>query len=281
MLAVGLIITALLAFIVILQRNAEFRQNEILYTKTLSQNPEAYPIRFNWAIFLRQEKGDFEAAKQEFETILQQNPNWSDAGMVYIHLGDYYRDITKDTQKALEYYEKSQITSGTIWKAHFAYDRIGGILAAQGEYLKAVPYFCQAVNIYSEAEGSQGRLSRALSLIPPQYEENSAQLYRDVTQEAFLKSEQEKIRYTRKSCDTESCSYIFSVRLEGDSEIILPSLIMASTEQREIAEIQGSAFNPLTSEVMLRIDSSFEGKPLTFIFPTCEGVYYESTAKAL
>jgi len=199
--------------------------------------------------------------------------------MVYIHLGDYYRDITTDTQKALEYYEKSRVTSGNIWKANFAYDRIGGIFAAKEQYLRAIPYFCQAVQIYPEAEGSQGRLNTALSLIPAQYEGRFPQLYEDLTKEAFIKSEQEQIRYTRKSCDTESCSYIFSVGFEGDAEVILPSLIMASAGQGDIAEIRGSAFNPPTSEAMLRIDSSFESKHLTFLFPTCEGIYYEATAQ--
>jgi len=266
------------SFGIIQERNQDFKGNETLYQKTLSQNPRAYPIRFNWAVYLRNEKGDFEAAKREFEILLSQNPSWGDAGMVYLHLGDYYRDAKQDIAHALEYYEKSAIASGNIWKAYFAYDRIGGIFAAQEQYLKALPYFCKAVQIYPEAQDVNARFDRTVSLVTSTYEDKPSALPVGV-KEAFRKTELERVRYGTTRCDEKNCSHVFSLRLEGKSEIILPFLIMAAADSGKIVEITNSAFNPNTSEVMLQTDASWQEEKLTFTFPTCDGIYYEVSSK--
>lgn len=278
LLALALCAAALASFAIVQERNKDFRNNEALYLKTLSQNPRAYPIRFNWAVYLRSEQGDFEAAKQEFETLVRQNPNWGDTGMVYLHLGDYYRDAKQDSARALAYYEKSAAASGNIWKAHFAYDRIGGLFAAQEEYLKALPYFCKAVQIYPEARDAGARFDRTVSLVTSAYEDEPSAFLEDV-KEAFGKAEREGVRYGRTRCDGKSCSHFFSLRLEQESEIILPFLIAAVDDSGKRVEITNSAFNPATAEAMLQTDASWQDTKLAFMFPTCEGMYYEATTK--
>ena len=89
-------IFVIVSLVVTFQRNADWKNDESIYVDTLAKNESAYPIRFNWAVFLRNQKQDFEGARVEFETILEQNPDWRDTTMVLLHLGDYYRDVEFD-----------------------------------------------------------------------------------------------------------------------------------------------------------------------------------------
>jgi len=258
------------------QRNLIWEKNEKIYTETLIQNPEATPIRFNYAVLLRNEKQDFEAAKEELEEIIRRKPSWGDISMVYLHLGDYYRE-KEEEEKALEYYHKSATTSED-WKTHFAYNRLGVFYAQKEEYLKALIFFCQAIQSNPESQESRTNFDRAVSIINFNYEEEPELLYNEiVNKKTFIKSSEEKIKFQNKLCQENLCAFMFLPGFE-EYEVVLPFLIVASTPQNKVVKIENQAFNPQTGQVILEVDSQYQDQTITFIFPTCEGIYYEAVA---
>lgn len=261
---------------IIYNRNLIWKENEKIYTETLIQNPEATPIRFNYAVLLRNEKQDFEKAKEQLEEIVRRKPNWGDISMVYLHLGDYYQDKGQEEQ-ALEYYHKSA-TASEDWKTHFAFNRLGVFYAKKEEYLKALIYFCQAVQSNPESQESRTNFDRAVSIISFNYEEDPDLLYNEiVNKKTFIKSSEEKIKFKNKICQEDLCAFMFLPGFE-EYEVVLPLLILAFTHQNEAVKIENQAFNPKTGEVILEIDSKYKDESLNFIFPTCEGIYYQAPA---
>jgi len=283
---IGLLLIAMLSSLFIVwDRNQDWKNNETFFETTLSQNPDAHSLRFNLSVARRQE-GDSDASKQELEYIEGRNPKsgerpWDGMIMVYLHLGDYYRDRGENIPRAFEYYQKSITVAHAWdgdWKGHFAYNRIGSLFAANEEYLGALPYFCQGVQLFPESETSQENFERILATINEKYQEDPAALYNDlISEKGFLPSEEERIQYVRRACDEDRCSFFFSFQ-SAQSQIIIPFLIFAATEQGEVVELQGSAYNPILSEAALHTDLSYADTPLVFIFPTCDGVYYETSA---
>ena len=272
-----LVLFVAVSFFVVYGRNNDWKNDETLYTATLAVNERAYPIRFNWAVFLRNEKKDFEAAKSEFETILAQNPAWRDNSLVYLHLGDYARDIEGNEERAAALYMKS-IEVAVDWKAAFAYDRLGSMYAAREEYLNAVPYFCQATQLGGpHTQSNEERLGRAIDLVAKHYEQYSDELYGDVTSASvFQKSEHAGVRYNRTTCEKQSCSLFFFLD-GGNEEIIFPFLIAGVAENGKPVTIENMARSPQGDQAMLEIDAHYEKENITFIFPTCEGKFYETS----
>ena len=271
-----LIFAAAVSWWAVFNRNHAWNNNEVFDAATLAVNPDATPIRFNYAVLLRMEKNDFEKAKEQFEEIIRRNPNWADNSMVYMHLGDYYQQKGED-EKALEYYYKSA-TASDDWKTHFGYNRIGAFWATKGDYIKALVNFCQALQVNPDSKEVKANFDRAAFLLDERYKKEPGQLYGDVVNGgAFAKSPAEKIKFISQFCDEEYCGYVFMPRVEG-YEVVLPLLIAASGEKNEPVELKGSSFNPELNQVLFRVGPKFKGKTLTFVFPTCAGVYYEAVA---
>lgn len=271
-----LCVLGIASFAIAQERNAQWKDDETLYLATLAVNERSYPIRFNWAVYLRNEKNDFEAAKKEFETILAQNPTWRDNSLVYLHLGDWARDVEKNEEHAIALYEKS-VEVAQDWKASFAYDRLGSLHAARDEFLNAVPYFCRATQLGGpHTQSNEERLGRAIDLSVQRYEKNLAELYGDVTNNSvFQKSERQGVRYNRTTCQEDSCSLFFFLD-GGNEEIILPLLIAGIMDSGKPVTIDNMARSPQGDQAMLEVDARYKDEQLTFIFPTCGGAYYEA-----
>ena len=76
------------------------------------------------------------------------------------------------------------------------------------------------------------------------------------------------------------CSFVFSSEIRG-GEILLPFLILASTSKNEIirAGEEGRLFDPEKGLIVVKLAAEYKDRPLTFIFPTCQGIYYEALAE--
>ena len=270
-----LIIALIISVNSVLRRSQYWHDNEKMYTKTLSQNPDATPIRFNYAVLLRNEKRDFAAAKAQFEEIIRRKPNWGDMPLIYLHLGDYYQEVGNE-QKALEYYHQS-VSFSDDWKTNFAYDRLGVFYAKKENYLMALIYFCQAVQINPDSKDNQAHFNQVISLIDFNYGSNPTRLYQEISEgKSFSRSAKEGIQFVDKVCQERTCSFLFSPRFEAN-EVILPFLIVAANEKKEGIKIENPVFNPQINQVIINLDGRYEKDIITFVFPTCEGVYYEAS----
>jgi len=267
------IIGGIFWYTIYFDRNSIWSSNEVLYTRTLAQNPDATPIRFNYAVLLRNDKQDFEAAKIQLEGIVKRKPNWADISMVYLHLGDYYRDRGEE-ENALEYYHKSA-TASDDWKTHFGWNRLGVFYAKKEDYVSAIRYFCQALQANPESQESQANFNRAVELSSKAYENDQTLLYKKISEnKTFIKSDKEKIRFKEESCQEEKCVFFFTPGFES-SEIILPSLISVGDQKQNGVKIENSGFDNQTGLINIVVDSKYKDETLTFLFPTCDGIYYE------
>jgi len=278
-------VAAVLSIVMVWDRNKDWKDNETFFTRTLAVNPEAHSLRYNLSVVYRQ-KGDYEASRRELEIVENYNPRldgrpWDGMSLVYYYLGNYYLDIQDNKDRAREYYMKSITASnerGGDWKGHFAYNRMGDMLVAEQKYVAAVPYYCSAVQVYGESESTQQNFDRIIATVATVYEGKSDQKYEEFLDgDAFLKAEGQGPEFVSKNCSEESCSFVFSLQ-SSQFQIVLPFLIMAATENGEVVEIIGSAYNPGTSEAVLQVAPLYENKEISFVFPTCEGIYYDVKA---
>jgi len=277
-----LALVTLISIGMVWDRNKDWKDNETFFTRTLATNPEAHSLRYNLAVVYRQ-KGDHESSRKELEIIEKYNPRlddrpWDGMTLVYYYLGNYYLDIQDDQDQAREYYVKSITAAakwGRDWKGHFAYNRMGDILVTEDKYVSAALQYCRAVQLYGESESTQQNFEDIIATIAAAYEGKSAQKYDELVDgDAFRKAEGRGPQYVSRVCNEESCSFVFSLQ-SSQTQAVLPFLIMAATPNGEVAEITGSSYNPNTSEAVFQIDPIYENKELLFVFPTCEGLYYE------
>jgi len=266
----------LISFVVVVRQNTVWRDNEALYPKTLAINPMAHSVRFNYGVLLRNEKNDFKGAKREFEEILKLDDTWFDNTLIYVHLGDYYRDVRGDEEKAIEFYQKSVESAASTERSYLGYGRMGALHAINENYIEALPYFCKAFQANPDTESTQGNFNRVSGILADLAEEDPEQLKDDfVKSDTFEKSEVDRIEYRETSCNEENCMFSFFLKLEGVAETILPFLILAEDRQGNFVELTNRDFNSQTSEALLETSADYEDKVLTFFFPTCEGIYYE------
>jgi len=260
---------------VIYPRNKIFQSDETLYKATLVLNPKAHAIRRNFAAELMA-AGEYEKAKPELEKIIQIAPDWWEIDKVYNQLGDYYRMIG-DFYKTVEYYEKAIEVSG-YWN-YKPYNNLGALYMEKEEYLKALTYLCKAIQLGPDAPEVNNNFNRIVLIIDSiDSQEGLKELYSDITLgEVFKESKEEKIKYMEIICEKDLCAFLFLSRT-GEREVLFPFLILASTSQNEILKIKNRSFNPEMRAIGLEIDSKYKDQNLTFIFPTCDGIYYKAQA---
>ena len=94
----------------------------------------------------------------------------------------------------------------------------------------------------------------------------------------FQKSEGNKIQYRNKICIANSCFYLFISQIE-EEETFLPSLIMGNIFPSKIIKIKNSFFNSETGVIVVSVNEEYKDNTINFLFPTCDGIYYETTAR--
>jgi len=267
-----LIFLFLSAWLIVFTRNKIWKNNITLFRTTLLQTPQASHIREYLADELLA-AGDFEAAKTEDEEILKREPEYMYISHVYGNLADYYRQ-KGEPEKAEEYYLKAIEASAD--KSYKSYNNLGAFYLERGEYLKALPYFCKAIQIDAGAPEPQSNLSRIASVFGSN-EENLPLLYADVTAGGiFKKSEETRIKYTKNNCSDKICLFRFSTQL-ASGEILLPFLIMGVSDSGTALGIANPSFDQQNNEITLEVNSKYRGQVNAFIFPNCEGKYYQTT----
>lgn len=270
---VVLLLVAVGSWLIIYPRNTVWHDNEILYNVTLAQNPDAHFLRFDRAVDLGTQKGDFEAAKKEFEEIERRNSNWLFIYKVYNNLGDVYQ-MEGDIEKAIEYYQKS-IDAAEGARSPL-YNTIGVLYAKQEQYFAALPYLCKAVQFNPQFGGVQENFSRVISVLETQKEEAPEAFYENLlAEQSFSLSSVEKVRFIQRECSEEACTFSFISRLE-EGDTVLPFLIQGVTPSGDVLALREPVFNLQTGMITIESDAGDEEQTVSFIFPTCEGVYYEA-----
>lgn len=256
---------------IISQRNKIFKSDETLYRSTLDLNPKAHSLRRNLAVELM-ERSQYEEAKAELEKIIEMAPDWWEIEKVYLQLGDYYR-IKEDFSRALEYYQKTiEVSRGWNYKP---FNNLGALYLERGEPLNSLLYLCSAFQLGPEAKEVKYNLDRAAVFIGSiDGQDGLKKLYSDIVQGGiFQESSEKKIKYGDKICQEESCAYMFLSQV-GESEILFSFLILSATPENEIIKIKNRSFNPENRTIGLEVDPKYKDQTLTFIFPTCQGIYY-------
>jgi len=261
------------SWLVVVQRNVEWKDNIALYTKTLEQNPDSHIVRRELGeIYLF--KGDLEAAKTEFEYLVTNAPDWRDITMAYKGLGDYYR-VQENSEKALEYYVKSAQT-GNSPRDYVPHNAAGILFMEQENYLQAFSYFCRSLQLFP-TEVAQNNFDAALSFIDTQYIQEGI-LHENIVAE-FEESPIQNIVYLGQQCNEENCQFAFGFRAQN-FEVLPPFLITGtSTNTGSEVEIQDKLYDAERVTIILQTSSSYEGDTISFLFPTCNSQYYEATSE--
>lgn len=261
-----------LSWLFVFPRNTLWKDDLTLYAATLRQNPDAHAIRRNLAVELKVE-GRYDEALAELQIVVDRSPNWRDIDKVYNNFGDVYHTMG-DLDKALFYYEKF---AQTTWEGNYQpSNNRGAVLFEKGEYLESLTNVCKAAQINPGASEPRFNLNRLVSVFASVQDENLSLLRDDVVNGGvFQKSERERIRYGQRSCSDEGCSLLFASAF-APGEILFPFLVTGSTEDGKVFRDPNPLFDPATGTITIQADSKYENEAVTFIFPTCDGVYYEA-----
>ncbi|HEY4510070.1 MAG TPA: tetratricopeptide repeat protein [Candidatus Paceibacterota bacterium] len=272
--AIGaVIVLTAVSWAVVFERNKDWKDDLALYTKTLEQNPRAYAIQRNLAVELT-EKERYEEAIEQLQAIVSSNPGWADIAKVYNNLGDVYR-LQGDYEKALEAYEKSAEVSGN--KDYRAFNNMGAVRFEQGEYLRSLLSLCKAVQLDPAASEVQRNLERLLPMFQSVKEENLHLLVKDITQREIFAKREGGVETKSAECTDSECTIAFQARLR-DQEILFPFLILGSVGDGSSFRPEQSSFDQKEGVITLTIDKKYEGERVSFIFPSCEQVFYETSA---
>jgi len=224
------------------------------------------------------DQGDREGARRQYEEIIVRNPSWDYISHAYNGVGDYYRE-TGDLETARVYYEKA-VQESKPAGYYKSYNNLGALQVEQGQLLAASTNFCGAIQEDPNAPEPRLNLDRVISMLQIIKEQDSLQLYEDIVgSDGFQKSVQERIRYIQRDCSLGTCSFGFISNFSA-GEILFPSLIMGSTTDGEVMYAENPSLDVGTGAIFLEIDSQYEDAEVTFIFPTCDGVYYEAIASS-
>ncbi|PIZ88773.1 MAG: hypothetical protein COX90_02795 [Candidatus Nealsonbacteria bacterium CG_4_10_14_0_2_um_filter_38_17] len=261
---------------IVYPRNKIFHDDQSLYNATLILNPKANSIRRNLAVELM-DGGKLEEAKKELDFIVNLAPDWWEIDKVYNQLGEYYR-IKGDFDEAVNFYNKSIKASKE--QNYKPYNNLGALYIQKNEHLKALTYLCKASLLDPTAQEVNNNINRIVTLIEAvKTPEGLKALYDDITKGGvFTENSENKISYSQDSCDANGCKFIF-ISNAPQGELIFPFLILAVDDKSEVMKITNRMFDP--QRKMIGLELLFDDKDkqkeraITFIFPTCDGLYYK------
>jgi tetratricopeptide (TPR) repeat protein len=104
---------------------------------------------------LMQQLGEFEKARELYETLLQQTAVEKEKGILFHHLG-YIETQQGNYEQALQLYEKSLQINRKIYSSNHldfatSYNNIGMVYNSMGEYSKALSHYQKALEIRSKS----------------------------------------------------------------------------------------------------------------------------------
>lgn len=269
------------SWVIVHSRNKAWKDNETLYTTTLVQNPEAVAMRLNLGAELI-EKGDLDRAEEEYLKIIQYNPHWAEIYKAYYNLGTIYRE-KGNTEKAIVYYQQSIKASNG--RQVDPYHNLATIYTEQEEYFKALSYLCRTLILPSgQDEGIRSDLEQLIATLKLEKEKNYTSFYSKLMSEgAFVRSNEQSISFEGKMCEENSCFYAFmQKRSEQKDPVLLFSIVANGLPDKDTPiKVLRSGVNQQTKGIIVEIDSRYKDSAMTFIFPTCEGVYYQARVESV
>jgi len=265
-------IVVVVSWMIVVPRNALWKDDFALYAATIKLNPNAHAIRRNYAVELL-EKGESEAALVQLQEIVERDSGWRDIGKVYNNLGDVHRRMG-DHDMALVYYKKFEEVSGlTSFKPA---NNIGATLYEQGEYLESLVYTCRAMQINPATLEPQRNFSRLMSLFAGIGDDNIYLLYEDITKGGvFQKSVGQGVQSLPRVCSEERCIFAF-IPSQTTRDAILPTLLMTRDEEGNVSRAGNPSYDSTNGIITIETSPLHATEKMTFIIPTCSGTYYET-----
>jgi tetratricopeptide (TPR) repeat protein len=266
-------IAIVLSFVVVYQRNVIWKNDFNLFTDTLSRDSNADPIRYNLALYYR-DNCQPDKAKEEFQKIIDRG-EWRLLYQVYNNLGDIYRS-EGNYEKAMFYFEKSLEKNSNHTKA---LNNLGMVYFEKGDVLKSLTYFCKAVLIDPNFQTAGTNYDNAISAVQGVDNANLPSLYNSIIKDGLFKpSEDNNITLKIRDCSSATeCSLIFAGKFDTN-EFLFGFMILGKTTTGQVIRPTSAEFDPATNYITLGIDPQFKNASINFIFPTCDGIYYKVAA---
>lgn len=271
------IAAAIVSFIIIYQRTIIWRTDETIYADTLTKSPDADLIRYNLA-YLYDESGKTNLAKEEYGIILKRN-QWRGMDKVLNNLGNMARK-TGDFQAATIYFQQSIAVNPMHVEA---YNNLGAMSLEQGDLLRSLTFLCKANQINPSFQSANANYDKLVGMIQSMDEKTFGILYKSLlTGGAFRTSKDDtELMLENKDCaSTSTCLFTFSSRTKPGPPIF-SFLIASETGSAQIVRPNRFGIRQTTGDMVLDIDKKWKNQDLRFIFPSCDGTYYQVTVGAL
>jgi len=257
------------SYIVIHPRNTLWHDDERLYRYTLTISPTADLVRYNLALLYR-DKNDFTRAKEQLGIIVARN-SWSGLYKVLNNLGDIARK-EKNYDEALKYFKKS-IDQNPLHMP--AYNNIGALYLEQGNILQSVQTYCKANRIDPSFPPANNNYDMIIRNIQNMDTGAFAQLAAQIEKE-FQPAKTNTIVINSFDCSGgKTCQLSLSSSM-NQNEILLPFLVSGKNTSGKIIRPLNIAYSPASPAMALSVDQQFKDQSIRFLFPTCEGTYYEA-----
>ncbi len=287
--ALGLLIASA---VTIWARIPDWKNNVVLFSRTLEQSPDAHELRRALAetYFIG---GQVEEAKREYEELLRRAPEWEEITMVYKGLGDYYQQVKKDNATALTMYERAAATARPSPRDYVTFNNLGVTYMEAGRPLRGVISFCQASALLPDDQVSQTNFQDALNTIE---QETPAERLTQIEDE-LQPIAKAPVQWLAQECEADECHHTFAYS-PTQFDILLPSLITGKTTTGQAVLAtepvytpgssssfertqEGAPFSPLQSQAPSSSNATItlttpqsSATPEAFLFPTCSGTYY-------
>ena len=265
-------VSFIVSFLIIFPRNKVWKDNPTLIRTDVALNPDAdYTIflRDHLADFLRR-RGDVDGAINLYQEILKQKIPDFYISPFYTNIATSYQ-LKGDSSRAEEYYLKA--AGAAVRGSYGVFNNLGAFYLEREEYLKALLNFCRAMMINPQAQETSLNINRLATFLSEAKTDKLPLFYQDIVA-GFQKDTTENIQYKKRDCSDKNCSYIFTASFSS-GEIVLPFLIMGYHKSGEVFKPEDLSFDQEKSEIYLVAPIEYKDKTTAFIFPTCNGIYYE------
>lgn len=271
------VVLSLLVFFcwkIVFSRNTNFKDNETIFVDSAQKSPDSALALYNLGLeYAKEEKLD--QAQATFDLLVERVPNWFSIKNAYNNLGEIYRR-RGDSEKAIEYYKKAIDASGR--NDSTPYTNLAQFYVEQKKIMPALSTICKALDINANDKNVQDQFNSIVASIEGAKEKKPEVVYYDafLGDGGFKASDEKKITYQSHTCVGSSCFYYFKPNIT-QQETLFPFLIFAGAAS-EKGELVNTKYHQDKDggRLVLEIDSKFKDMPLTFMFPSCEGVYYQS-----
>jgi glycosyltransferase involved in cell wall biosynthesis len=258
-------------------RNHDWVSDESFYIDAYTKNPKGVTMLYNLANgYLR--AGDTPKARAGFLEVIEKDPHNINIGKAYNNLGmTVINTPDSNHEEAIPYFQKALEVAPEPFPD--PYTNLGTLYIERKQYLKALQSFCKASILAPDSENTNKPFKALVEAISVAKKEKYSSVYIDLLYgEAFKKSDEKAITFDSGGCDPSGCYYVFTPHLEQQpTNVLLTFLTMANTQPDgpNAIPIRSIRTDHKENKIIVETDPSHLEKKKTFIFPSCDGVYYE------